>query len=123
MIVLIGVIALALGFAALLSSQLTGPAQLIALGMALGLLIGVPTGAAGFWLGFRRGQQAATQMQPPLITLTPEQAEMLASALARQQTSPAAFGLGARGGRPITAVGGADLAALSDEAEGSSTGD
>ncbi len=123
LIILIGVIALALGLAALLSDLLTGAAQLIALGMALGLLIGVPIGMAGFWLGFRRGEQSTARQQPPLVALTPEQSEMLAGALARQQVSPAAFGLNARGGRPITPVGGADLTTMSDESGGGSTAD
>lgn len=114
LLVLIGVIAFAVALAAWLSSLLVGDASLVALGMALGIILGVPIGLGSYWLGFRRGQSAAAE-QRPLVTLTPEQSDILLRALERQQTSPAAFGLATRQPRQITPVGGVDLSAITGE--------
>src|SRR5689334_7499087 len=112
----LGVLAFAVTLAFILRDSLSGEAAQITVGVAIGLILGVPIGMASMGLAVRAGRFVQPPAAPPPtgLTLTPEQTELLIKAIERQQASPAGFGLAARQTRNITSVGGADVADLSN---------
>jgi hypothetical protein len=119
-IALVGVSIFAVTLAVVIGSRLTGEVLLIALGLAVGIVLGIPVGAMMVLIG-RRSQQAAGRASgidegSTAVVLTDEQADRLFMALDRpQQASADAFALPPRQGRQFSAVGGADLTDTVDD--------
>lgn len=114
----LGVVAFAVTLAVVMRDSLSGEAQLVAFGIAIGLIVGVPVGMLSMALA-RRADRAghAQASSSTALSLSPDQTELLLRAIERQQASPASFGLTSREGRTFTAVGGADVSGLSGDTE------
>ncbi len=114
----LGVVAFAITLAMVVRDSLSGEAQLVAFGIAIGLIAGVPVGMASMALA-RRADRASQAPAPPStgLSLSPDQTALLLRAIERQQASPSSFGLTAREGRTFTAVGGADVSGGSADGE------
>jgi hypothetical protein len=110
----LGVITFAVMLVIILRDSLTGEAAQVAVGIGIGLIVGVPVGMASMGLAVRASRYTQPPASPPAVglTLTPEQTELLIKAIERQQANPAGFGLAARQTRTITSVGGADVSDL-----------
>ncbi len=114
----LGVVAFAITLAVVLRDSLSGEAQLVAFGIAIGLSVGIPVGMASMALARRADRTSQTPTPPSTaLSLSPDQTELLLRAIERQQASPGGFGLTSREGRTFTAVGGADVASLSNDTE------
>jgi hypothetical protein len=106
----LGVVAFAVTLAIMMRDSISGEARLVAAGIAVGLIIGVPVGMWSMALARRAGR--ADPLAPPssgALSLSPEQTDMLLRAVEHQQASPHSFGLASRQERTFHAVGGADL--------------
>jgi hypothetical protein len=106
----LGVVAFAITLATLLRDSLSAEGRLVAVGVALGLIVGVPVGMLAVTLAARTRVAGASQPPPAAgLALTPEQTDLLVKSLERGQASPPGFGLAAQRNRTFSAVGGADL--------------
>lgn len=113
----LGVVAFAVTLAIVMRDSLSGEAQLVAVGIAIGLIVGVPAGMLSMALAGRASRSDQPASPSPSISLSPEQTEMLLKAIERQQASPAGFGLTSRQERTFSAVGGAEVPGLSGDAD------
>jgi hypothetical protein len=112
----LGVVAFAITLAIILRDSLSAEGRLLALGIALGLLVGVPVGM----LSIRVATWAYSAGHPPPrpqadLALSPEQTDPVVRSPERGQVSLQASGPAARQSRTFTAVGGADLPASRED--------
>jgi hypothetical protein len=104
----VGVTIFAISLAVLLRDSLTGEARLVAEGIAVGLILGVPVGMLSMGLA-RRAHRAEYGASAATPVLSAEQTDLLVRALERQQASGMSFDSPSKGERTFEAVGGADL--------------
>lgn len=103
----LGVLTFAITLAIMLRDSLTGDARLIAIGVILGLIVGVPAGMLSMMVASKMHLRApASRISPDLGAPSPDQAETVFS---RQEASADQFGLPSHRERRFSAVGGADL--------------
>jgi hypothetical protein len=105
----VGVVVFAISLAILMRDSLSGETRLIAAGMAVGLIVGVPIGMLSMALAERA--RRAGRVAPPqsALSLSEQQTDRLARAIEPRQAAPESFGLAARPDRTFEAIGGADL--------------
>lgn len=111
----LGIVVFAITLAIVLRDSLSSDSALIATGIAIGLIVGVPVGMFSMTLAGRFSPPPASP--PAGLSLSPEQTELLLKAIERQQASPSGFGLAAREPRTFNSVGGADVTDLSGDAQ------